>query len=327
MKAFKMARPRTLEAALSVAASGNPAETRILAGGTDLIGEIKEGIQAPDLLINLKTVPDLSGIRVTSRGLEIGALTKLVDLKEHPSIAADYPALVTTVGKTATPQIRNNGTVGGNICQRPRCWYYRNKDYHCLKKGGDLCYAREGENEFHAIFDNATCNIIHPSNLAPVFIAYGAQVEVMDKEGKQTLPLEDFFVSPEEDISVENMLEPGQVLTAIILPKGSANPISAYVEAREKQSYDWAVCGATAAFRMDGKKVREARIVLSAVAPTPVRREDLEEMMAGRRVTDDLIDAVCKTAVEDATPLRDNAYKLILIQAVLRRAIRQALGR
>ncbi len=327
MKAFKMARPRTLEAALSIAAADKVSESRILAGGTDLIGEIKDGIQAPDMLVNLKTVSGLAGIRATGRGLEIGALTKLVDLQEHPSVATDYPALATTIAKTATPQIRNTGTVGGNICQRPRCWYYRNRDYDCLKKGGELCYAREGENEFHAIFDNATCNIIHPSNLAPVLIAYGAQVEVMDKGGKQTLPLEDFFVSPEEDISVENMLEKGQVLTAIILPEGSANPMSAYVEAREKQSYDWAVCGATAAFRMDGKKVKEARIVLSAVAPTPVRREDLEEMMVGQRVTDDLMDAVCKTAVEDATPLRDNAYKVILIQAVLRRAIRQALGR
>ncbi len=327
MKAFKMARPRTLDAALSVAAEGESNESRILAGGTDLIGEIKEGIQAPEMLINLKTVPGLAGIRSTDRGLVIGALTKLVDLQEHPSIAAGYPALVTTIRKTATPQIRNTGTVGGNLCQRPRCWYYRNKDYACLKKGGELCYAREGENEFHAIFDNATCNIIHPSNLAPVLIAYGALVEIADKNGRTTLPVEDFFVSPEEDISVENMLEKGQVLTSIILPEGSANPMSAYVEAREKQSYDWAICGATAAFRMDGKKVKEARIVLSAVAPTPVRREDLEEMVTGKRVTDDLIDAVCETAVEDATPLRDNAYKLILIQAVLRRAIRQALGR
>ncbi|MCA9320540.1 MAG: FAD binding domain-containing protein [Planctomycetes bacterium] len=324
MKAFKMARPKTVEAAVSVCGE-DFAKTKILAGGTDLLGELKEHTQTPDMVVNLKSIAGLNAIRQTDRGLEIGALVKLYEIEEHGEIAKGWPALVTTVQKTATPQIRNVATVGGNLCQRPRCWYYRDETFKCLKKGGDLCYAREGENEYHAIFDNATCNIIHPSNLAPVLMAYDAQVEIVGPNGKEVLALEDFWVSPEEDISVENMLMPDQVLTTIILPKGSANPVSAYVEAREKQSYDWAICGATAAFRRDGKTVSDARIILSAVAPIPVRRFDLEDLLKGQSVDEKLIDRVCEAAVTDATPLRDNAYKTILLKAVLRRAIRQAL--
>ena len=325
MKAFKMAQPKTVEQAVLVS-TDDFKKSKILAGGTDLLGEIKEGTQVPDLVVNLKTIPQLGGIRSTDRGLEIGALTKLAELAESAEVKKGWPALHTTTLKTATPQIRNVGTVGGNICQRPRCWYYRNETFHCLKKGGELCYARDGENEFHAIFENATCNIIHPSNLAPVLIAYGAQFEIAGPEGTEIVPAEEFFVTPEEDIAVENVLAANQVLVNVILPKGSERPLSAYFESREKQSYDWAVCAATASFVKDGDRIGEARIVLSAVAPVPMRRDDLEAMLVGQKISDELLDKVCERAVQEATPLRDNRYKLILLKGVLRRAIRQALG-
>ena len=324
MKAFKMAQPKTLKGALSVC-KGEFKDVKILAGGTDLVGELKERTQTPGLVVNLKAIPGLSEVKKTERGLEIGALVTLASLEKSAAVAAGWPALIATTMKTATPQVRNVGTVGGNLCQRPRCWYYRDETYKCLKKGGELCYAREGENEYHAIFDNATCNIIHPSNLAPVLIAYGAQLEVQGPDGTEVIPCEDFFVSPEEDIQVENALYSNQILTKIILPPGSENTKSAYFEAREKQSYDWAVCASTASFKLADGKVADCRIVLSAVAPTPLRRTDLEDMLKGKKVSDDLVDKVCEEAVKEATPLRDNAYKTILLKATLRRAIHQAL--
>lgn len=324
MKAFKLAQPKTAEGAVKVSADDFK-KSKLLAGGTDLIGEMKERTQTPDLVVNLKSVPGLARIEETERGTEIGALVTLSDLADDKTVNARWPALVQTTLKTATPQIRNAATVGGNLCQRPRCWYYRSELYPCLKKGGELCYAREGENEFHAIFDNATCNIIHPSNLAPALMAYDAKIEIMGPEGTEVLPLEEFWVSPEEDISVENILEPNMILTKVILPKGSESRSSAYIEVREKQSYDWAICASTANLKVADKKVTDARIVLSAVAPTPMRRTDLEDMIKGKALSDKLIDAVCEAAVKDATPQRDNGYKVILVKATLARALRKAM--
>lgn len=325
MNPFKMALPESVEGAISVL-TGTFKDQRILAGGTDLLQEIKEGTQAPPLLVNLKPIPGLRGIVREERGLVIGALTTLSEVTEHPEILKSYPALARAAGHAATPQIRNVGTVGGNLCQRPRCWYYRHADYACLKKGGELCYAREGENEFHAIFDNATCNIIHPSNLAPALMAYGAIAEVALPDGKvKEVALDDFWVTPEEDIAVENILEPNEVLLRVVLPKGSENPKSYFYEVREKQSYDWALCTSTVALRMEGELVKDARIVLGAVAPTPVRRTDLEDMLKGQKVSEDLLKKLGEAAVAEATPLRDNKYKLILVKATLARALRAAV--
>ena len=324
MKAFKMARPKTLAQAVAVAA-GDAATTGLLAGGTDLLGLLKDRVSEPDVVVNLKSIPGLTTIERSDRGLEIGALATLTDVAEHAEISSGWPALRTTVEKTATPQIRNVATVGGNLCQRPRCWYFRHEDYPCLKKGGELCYAREGENEYHAIFDNATCNIIHPSNLAPVLIAYDATVDIAGPDGVETVAVEEMFVSPEEDIARETILEPGQVVTRVTLPTGSARRHAAYFEAREKQSYDWALCGATVSLSLRDGVVEDARIVLSAVAPTPVRRTDLEDMVRGKKPREATIDAVCEAAVQGATPLRDNGYKVILLKGVLRRAFRQAI--
>jgi len=324
MKAFKIAQPKTVEGAIGVAGD-DFSKSKMLAGGTDLVGELKERTQTPDLVVNLKSIPGLNSVKSTSRGLEIGALVTLTDLAENKEVARGWPALTQTTLKTATPQVRNTATVGGNLCQRPRCWYYRDATYPCLKKGGELCYAREGENEFHAIFDNSTCNIIHPSNLAPALMVYGALMDITGPDGTETLPVEEFWVSPEEDISVENILEPNHVVTRIILPKGSESSTSAYLEVREKQSYDWSICGSTVNLILDGGKVRSSRIVLSAVAPTPVRRTDLEEMINGKSINEKLIKAVCDEAVKDATPQRDNQYKTILVKATLSRAIRRAM--
>lgn len=324
MKPFKMALPRTVPAAVD-ACGESFAETKLMAGGTDLLGAIKDRVHTPETVVNLKGIPGLDQIRRTNRGLEIGALVTLSKIAAHPEIQRDYPALVATIGKSATPQLRNVGTIAGNLCQRPRCAYYRHDDYPCLRKGGSVCYALLGENEFHAIFDNKTSAIVHPSNTAPVLIAHGAQIEIAGSHGSMTArPIESFFVTVDQNPLAENILGPDSVVTTIILPPGSECKDTAYVEAREKQSFDWALCGSTVLIRKKGKRIDDCRVVLSAVAPTPLRRMDLEKMLRGQEINDKLIDEVCKAAVATATPLKQNRYKLAMLKTILARAIRQA---
>ncbi|MFQ5654772.1 MAG: FAD binding domain-containing protein [Planctomycetota bacterium] len=323
MKPFGMALPRTVEEAVSACAGGFR-ETKILAGGTDLLGELKERTCTPERLVNLKGIGELRGIERRKRGLEIGALTPLSEVAAHADVKAGWPALIETIGRTATPQLRNVGTIGGNICQRPRCWYYRSEAYRCIKKRGYLCYARNGENEYHAVFDNDICCVPHPSNCAPVLIAYGAEIEIAGPQGSRAFPIDEFFVAPYENVTAENILKANEVVTRIILPAGSRSRTSAYVEAREKQSFDWALCGSTVILRLEGGRVKRARIVLSAVAPKPLRRRDLEEMLEGREITSKRIEEVCRAAVAGATPLRQNGYKLALVRATLKRAIGRA---
>lgn len=324
MKPFRMALPRTLEGAVEACGQSFD-KARLLAGGTDLLAEMKERIRTPETVVNLKTVPGLKEIRATDEGWEIGSLATLTQVLETTRITEQYPALGQTLNKTATIQLRNVGTVGGNLCQRPRCHYYRHEDYPCARKGGPTCFAQLGGNEFHAIYDNRICAIVHPSNLAPVLIAYDAQLEVAGPHGSLIrMPVEEFFVGPSENPNVENVLKPNQVVTRVLLPRGTENRNSAYVEARERSTYDWALCGATASVRKDGDKIGAARVVLSAVAPTPQRRKDLEQLLVGQKPDAATLQKVRKAAISNATPLSDNAYKTRMVQTVLERAILQA---
>lgn len=324
MKPFRMALPTTVDAAVQ-ACTGSFADQRLLAGGTDLLGSLKERIETPAALINLKSIPGLDRIDTGPEGLAIGALATLASVAEHPEARSRYPALVDTIGKAATPQLRNVGTLGGNLCQRPRCHYFRDESYRCKKKGGTLCYAQQGENEHHAIFENGLCAIVHPSNCAPVLMAHDATVEIAAPHGTLVrMPIEAFFTRPEQGLGRENVLGPDRVLTRVLLPAASATRHCAYLEAREKQSFDWALCGVTVWLERAGDRVRTARIVLSAVAPRPLRRPDLEARLAGRALDEPLIEDVCNAAVAPATPLAQNAYKRDMLRALLARALRQA---
>ena len=323
MKPFKLAQPTSVSGAVAVAA-GDFETVKMKAGGTDLLALMKERVANPDLVVNLGGIVGLDRIAKTDRGLEIGALVNIVTVAEHDGLAKEWPALAHTAEKTATPQIRNVGTVGGNLCQRPRCWYFRDETYHCVRKGGTYCFAQEGENDYHAIFGNANSAIVHPSNLAPALIAYGAQLEIVGPKGPRTVACEDFFVTPEQDITRENVLKPNEVLTKVILPGNSGRKNSCYFEAREKQSFDYPLCGAVVSLTMTAGKVSDARVVLGAVAPIPMRRPDLEKMLAGKRVNETLIKNVADASVKGANPLGKNDYKLILLKAVLSRALRRA---
>ena len=322
MKSFKMALPKTLDGA--VKSLGQDFQKRqIMAGGTDLLAGIKEHIQEPDLVVNLKTIPGLDQIVVGEKDIQIGALVKLDELAQSKELR-DWPALAQSVAETATPQIRNVGTVGGNLCQRPRCWYYRDENYDCSKKGGSTCYAYDGENQYHAIFETGVCQIVHPSNLAGPLIAYGARVEIQGPSGSREVMLEKFFISPEKDISRENILKPNEVLSKVIIPKASANKKSAYYETREKKSFDWALCGASLSLEMDGKSIKDAKVVLNAVAPRPIRRVDLEAMLRGQKISSALFKKVAEASAKTATPLEKNGYKVDLLKTVIERGLKAA---
>lgn len=325
MKPIKMALPRTLDGALASLGESFD-DARLLAGGTDLVSELKERTAKTDTVVNLKRIPGLDQFQQTERGLEIGALVTLQQIIDNADVQKGYPALAHALTEAANPNLRNVGTLGGNLCQKMRCWYYRDDTYPCLRKGGSTCYAQDGENEYHSIYENEYCCAIHPSSAAPVLIAHGAVALIAGPNGKREVAMDEFFVPADVNPYIETVVEPNEVLTGVLLPKGSESTTCAYVETRDRQAFDWAVCGATVnVIVRDGKKINTCRVVLSAVAPTPLRRKDLEEMLAGKEVTEKVLDEVAEAAAKTAKPLEQNGYKVHLTKVVLKRAIRQAM--
>lgn len=326
MRPFKIAFPSSVQEA-SDAAGDNFSDTRLLAGGSDLLTSIKERIETPDLLVDLKRIEGLRDIDHDDKGVSIGGLCTLGDIVGNPRAVERFPALADAISKAATPQIRNVATISGNICQRPRCWYFRSEDYLCLKKGGFKCYARWGENEFHTIFDNDFCCAPNQSNVAPVLKAYDASLEIASKGKTREVAIEEFFIGPTDDISRENILEPGEIVTRIRIPEPPADTGCVYIEARERQSFDWALASATVRLTFSGETVSDARVVLGAVAPVPLRRDSSEKHLMGKPITPESIAAASAAAVEGATLLEHNAYKGGLVEGLVARAIEAAAKR
>ncbi len=299
----------------------DPSGARPLAGGTDLMGEIKEGVVEPATLVSLASLPGLSGVERTADGLAIGAMTTLAELEADEAIARDYPALAQAVASVATPQIRNVGTLGGNLCQRPRCWYYRSPLFDCRKKGGAICFAVNGSSKYHAILGGVDCYIVHPSDIAPALIALDASVTIAGPEGTRTLPLEEFFAGPERDIEAETVLEAGELLTRVFVPSPARGQRSVYLKARERRTQDFALASVAATLRVSGGVVERASLVLGGVAPTPWRATAAEGALRGAPVASVDADAIGQLAVRDARPLRDNHFKVRLAASLVRRAV------
>jgi xanthine dehydrogenase YagS FAD-binding subunit len=299
------------------------------AGGVDVVDLMKQGIVSPTALVNLKGLKELGGIEVRPSGeLRLGATAKLSEVAEHPAIRARFTAIAEAASETATPQIRNLGTVGGNLLQRPRCWYFRNPDVNCLKKSGDKCYAFGGLNRYHAILGGDPAFIVHPSNLAPALIAMRASATIVGPAGKRTIELEKFFTLPAVDPKRENSLKPGEIITEVIVPAPSASVSSHYLEAREKQSFDWPLVSVAIALdRGPGAKtIRDARVVMGAVAPVPWRSHEAEAALKGGPLDEPRARAAAKAALKGAQPMTDNAYKVVMAKVIVRRAIMSAAG-
>ena len=304
----------------------NGATARVISGGTDLLGEIKQRTVLPDRLVSLQGIDDLRGVRIYDEGALIGAMTTIGDVGAHSEIRAQYAALAEACDSVATPQIRNVGTIGGNLCQRPRCWYYRSPLFDCRKKGGERCFAFEGANKFHAIFDSGSCPAVHPSDTAVALEALDARVLLLTWDGARMLPIEDFFVAPSVDVTRENVLEAGEILGQVVIPSASPNARSLFLKAKERQAMDFALASVAVSLEVDGDSVKDARVVLGGVAPVPRRVRDAESALIGMGVEDIDPDQVGRIAVERASPLSDNGYKVCLASGLVSRAVRTLLN-
>ncbi len=292
-----------------------------IAGGTDLLAEVKEGIVSPAALVSLAEIPELQGIELDSNGLTIGAAATLAEIESRPEIARDYPLLSQAVSSVATPQVRNVGTIGGNLCQRPRCWYYRSTLFDCRKKGGSICFAVEGESKYHAIIGATDCHIVHPSDVAVALVSLNADVALIGPEGRRKLNIVDFFHDGAADVSSENVLSPGEIVESVRIPAPVDSQRSAYIKAKERPAMDFALSSVAAVLDIRDDTIQGARITLGGVAPLPYAARQAEDMLTGRRVDEVDSGAVGRHAVADARPLRDNHYKVRMTASIVSRAI------
>lgn len=330
MKSFEWTNPSSVSEAvkmLTVSAAGDIDEApRPIAGGQDLLTTMKDYTSRPVRVVNLKNIRGLNKITLNARGLTIGALVTLSELEEHAGVRKSFPGLAEAAHSIATPQIRNLGTVGGNLCQRPRCWYFRLEEVNCLKKGGSECYAAQGENKYNAIIGGGPSYIVHPSDLAPMLLALGASVNVVGAKGKRTIALDKFFTLPSEgNIRRENVLKNDEIITEIMVPSSSVAARSTYLKFKERESLDFALASAAVAVQLaDNRTVRDARIVLGGVAPIPWRVPAAEKFVIGKSLTPNVLAETAKIALAEAHPLEKNAYKVPLTQTLVRRALAKA---
>ena len=316
----------TVAAAMTVPAGGRPSRDAIVvkAGGIDLLDLMKEGLLQPRRIVNLRDIPGLDGIAEQTDGtVRVGALVSLAELAANPLIAQRYGALADATRTSASPQIRNMATLGGNLLQRPRCWYFRSARHHCARKGGESCYAFGGENQCHAIFDHHGCAIVHPSTAATALVALGARVELVQADGsRRIVPLEQFFLLPDKDMHRENDLKAGEILSAVVLPKLEPGVRSVHLKQGEKDSFDWPLADVAVLLDRDANDVcRRVSIALGAAAPVPHRARAAEAALIGKRVEEPMARDAARAALNGAVPLTKNAYKLPIFEALVRRAI------
>src|SRR5712692_6098765 len=334
MKAFEWMSPNSVAEAVGALKSAPAPDdaddaARPIAGGQDLLTTMKDYITRPMRVVNRKGTRGLDMIVADGKGgLRIGALVTLAQLEEHPVVRRSFPGLSEAAHSIATPQIRNLGTVGGNLCQRPRCWYFRLEEVVCLKKGGSECYAATGENKYHAILGGGPSYIVHPSDLAPMLVALGASISVAGAEGKRIIPLDKFFTLPSDgNIRRENVLKNDEIITEVHVPASKFAAHSTYLKFKERDSMDFAIASVAAAVTMGASKtIIEARLVLGGVAPIPWRVPRAETSLIGKTMSGDVLLNAAKIALAGAKPLEKNAYKIPLTQTLVRRALAKAGG-
>ena len=317
MKSFEWVQPETV--ADAVAALGQPGAMP-LAGGVDLLDRLKERLVLPSRLVSLRKLPGLDSLAVEGGTARIGANVTLARLAADPALRRAHPILAEAAGHAATPQLRTMATLGGNLAQRPRCWYFRSEDFVCRKKGGPMCFAMDGDNESHAIFGNKVCAAPHPSTVATALVALGARVAIAGKRARE-VELASFFVAPETDLGREVDLQPGELITGVTVPAAPANLRTAYTKQVAKQSFDWPLVDVAVALVMDGRTCRGATIVLGAVAPTPRRATEAERVLAGAAVDVIAAGRAARAASAGATPLAGNDHKVPILETVLARTI------
>jgi xanthine dehydrogenase YagS FAD-binding subunit len=318
MRSFSYVLPDTLEQASEQASLKGAI---LKAGGIDVLDLLKGDLIAPERLVNLSHIknPAMREIALKDDGVHVGALVTLAQVAENKAV----PAVVAeAAGKAATPQIRNVATVGGNLAQRVRCWWFRSATFPCARKEGNQCYAQNGENKYHAVFDNSECAAVAPSSLSSPLVVLDAVVVT----NKRRIPIEQFFVPTTKDITKEHVLEAGEIITEVVIPKATSGWKNAYREAGERESQDWQLLSASVALDLSGSTVNAARVALGAVAVVPYRLQDVENALKGKPVNAANAARAAELAFAKAKPFQENAYKVPLGKAVLKRAILAAAG-
>lgn len=330
MQPFALIRPESLAEARALVLH-NPNGRELRAGGIDLIDRMKEGVSTPAELVELRAVGDADGRTMRALqagdggGWQIGALVTLGQLEVATDLGEAFAALREAAGSAATPSIRNAATVGGNLLQRPRCWYYRHAELSCLKKGGKACLAITGENKYHAILGGGPSYIVHPSTLACALVALDAQVEVHG-DSARTHAIDQLFVSPKQDPQREHSLLPGEVLVRALLPAPGQGQRSGYAAVKEKQSHDWPLAEAAVRMSLQSGVMKDVRVVLGHVAPVPWRSREAEAVLEGKAPDEKLFAEAAGAALGPARPLRSNAYKIPLAQGLLREVLHRVSG-
>lgn len=289
-------------------------------GGTDLLQQIKDGTDPADVIINLRSVGDGRSIESSGTGVSIGGLVTLTEVSEDPLLASGLTAIAQAAGSVGTPQIRNVGTLAGNVTQRPWCWYYRN-GFNCYKAGGDECFSVNGENGQHAVFGGGPSYIVHPSDVAPALVAFDAVFQVTGPNGSREISSEDFFVLPISNPERENSLAENELVTGIRIPNVSANTVSTYHKIMDREAWTHAEVGVAAVIQRDGNTVQTAKVVLAGVAPIPWRVQAVEDFLAGEQISAAVAREAGEIGIENAVPLANNSHKLPMITAAIEDAV------
>jgi xanthine dehydrogenase YagS FAD-binding subunit len=325
MKAFELYDATTVEEAVGLLEQHGPT-SKVVAGGSDLVaGVMKDWIQGPgmpypNVLIDITTIPALHGIAVDGSGLKIGAATTLTDIVDSAEIQQTWPILSQSAASVASPLIRNFATLGGNLNQRPRCWFLRGENFPCYKKGGDFCFAVTGDNTYHAIIGGELCYIVHPSDTATALLALNASTNIAGPSGQRSVTFDEFFIGPREDVLRENVLQPNEVMVDVSVPTPAANTKMAWTKLKDRQVYDFALTSVAISAVLDGNTWTDGRVVLGGVSPVPWRAQVVEQALVGKD-----IQSAARTAAalirNEARPLSNNGYKVDIAVGLVERAI------
>src|SRR5713226_709866 len=329
MKQFELYEPLTVAEATQVLTQLGP-KAKILGGGSDLVGGIMKdwvtgkGMPLPDALIDLTTVPGLDKVSVAADGIRIGATTTLTDIAENKDLQQQLPLLTQATLSIASPLIRNFGTLGGNINQRPRCWFFRGEGFNCYKKGGDFCFAVTGDNRYHAVIGGELCYIVHPSDSATALLALNASAAVASPTGTRTVAFDNYFIGPREDVLRENVLKSNELLVNVSIPALAPNTKTAWFKLKDRQVYDFAIVSVAAVVTQEGGVWKDGRVVLGGVSPVPYRAKVVEDALAGKNIKDSIKDAAARIRTV-ARPLSLNAYKVDIAVGLIERVVMSAV--
>lgn len=328
MKTLSNANPRDFRQAVALShdARRDGKTASFAGGGSDLLGMVKDGIAKPDVLVHLRAIKGQDQVERKGGRIHVGGLVTLDTLSHHPLVQSKYTVLAEAAGTVATPQIRNAGTLAGNVCQRPWCWYFRN-GFPCFKAGGNTCFSIDGENQFHAIFGGGPSFIVHPSDTAPALVALDATFRVVGPAGERKIAAADFFTLPKTNAARENALGEDELLASVEFPEARPGTRSTYHKVMDREAWTHAIVSAAIVLDMDNDVCRSARIVLGGVAPIPWRVPEAERVLTGQRVTPELAAKAAETAVAGANPLAKNAYKVPLTREIVARNILSVAAR